>query len=514
MRFNVRRLPNGRLVQERPRTARAKPPPTPAAPRPVATEEVSRPAVPIPAKKEKSRQSYVDPFAGRPVSPSSSSSDSSSDGGTHESKWRGKPKPNAPVKQRDKAQKKVKPAPLQIQSTPSSSTTSIDADLRAKPLRQDELPRLKKKVSFPPRLTRGKDRSYTPPPSEEKEVRFSEDTNSSSEEKSVRFSDELIRGKGPEYSDLTPRKSEKYPFITAAFDSRKGHRQVSPPAPLKPSIAKPEASKSVKKANEPAKKASEATKKSTEPTKKATMGIKKHGKVRKEPQEFDILSDSDDSFTDATTLAAPTIENEHPRRASATVPRRRPVAMPTSSSVPLKYIPGRGWVQWTETQSEIGTIDSYVDYVTTQNTKRNEVSERNPGLERIELERRNGAAPIPEYNRYGHRIRSNTVNTNMYDPSMNSRWPPPVFVMRGRNNATVPGHPPPVFVLGERSNSRRNSAATNQPTTTGPTTRQPASTKWMRQQSRRTHQPPSVIDADVDTNIYYDPHRNMTYRDV
>ncbi|KAL8667829.1 MAG: hypothetical protein Q9202_000294 [Teloschistes flavicans] len=475
----------------------------------VATNEADNhlPAV-ASTKKDKNEESHVDTFAGLAVSSSSSSSDSSSDRGTHQSKPRKQTKAKVPVKSCDcpqkqsaenqhrvskDEQKKASLTPLQTQSASTSCLLSANPTPQVESPKQDVPHKLRKKVSFPPRLTRGQGKSYTPPLSNQEQFKFSEDTSPSDKEKSVRFSDELIRGKGPEYSDLTPRKSEKYPFITAAYSPRKRQRQPSPPAPLKSSIANPESPKSVEK--------------------KAVMGVTKPGKASEEPEKFDILSDSDDSFTDTILATPPAIGNERLRRKSTTSPRGQPLPMPTNSSVPLKYVPGRGWVQRTDAQSLIGSMDSYVDYVTAENTKRNESPELSPGLERAERERRYGAAPIPDYNSYGLQIRPNSINSSIFNGPASSRWPQPVFFMRGRKNAAVAGRPQPIDVLGERSSARNNTAATNQGATAGPSQR-PSSMKQPKQSALRDYQPPSSIDADVDTTIYYDPANKRTYRDV
>ncbi|KAI4197641.1 MAG: hypothetical protein LQ350_005796 [Teloschistes chrysophthalmus] len=483
----VRRLPNGRLVQERVQPVRT--PEHIPTPRAVTNETGNHSPTVAPEKKDENDESYLDIFAGLAVSSSSSSSDSSSDRSSRDSKQKHQTHAKVPVKQCD---------------TESASTSCSSSANPASPVespKQEVFPKLKKKVSFPPKLTRGKDKSYTPPLSDQKQVRFSEDTTPSEEEKSVRFSDELIRGEGPEYNNLTPKKSEKYPFFTTAFGSRKKQRQTSPPAPLKSSIANREASKIGKK--------------------KTTMGDKKHGIARDELEEFDILSDSDSSFTEFAPGAPPTIENEQSRREPITTPRGQPLRMPTNSSVPLKHVPGRGWVQRGDAQTEIGSMESYVEYVTARNTQLNQASERNPGLERVEQERRHGAAPIPDYNSYGYQIRPNAADSNTFNGAPSSRWPLPVFVRRGSGSSTGPARPQPKVVLGERSSARHNAGDANQRATTGTNKRasagpsqQPSGGKESGRAARRSHQPPSFIDGDVDNNVYYDSASRRTYRDV
>ncbi|KAL9586636.1 MAG: hypothetical protein Q9212_000771 [Teloschistes hypoglaucus] len=403
------------------------------------------------------------------------------------------------IKKPGEGQKNASLTPSQTQSPSTSFSSSANPTSQLESPKQDVFPKLKKKVSFPRQLTRGKDRSYTPPLSDQEQDRFSEDTNPSEEEKSVRFSDELIRGKGPEYSSLTPRKSGKYPFFTTAFGSRKEQRQTSPPAPLKSSIANRRASKIGKK--------------------KATMGDEKRGEARDELQEFDIQSDSDSSFTEFAPGAPPTIENEQSRREPTTTPRGQPLRGPTNSSMPLKYVPGRGWVQRGDAQTDIGSMESYVEYVTARNTQLNQASERNLGQERVEQERRHGAAPIPDYNSYGYQIRPDAADFNNGAPS--SRWPLPVFVRRGSGTSTGPGRPQPNVVLGERSSARHNAGDANQHATTGTNGRasagpsqRPSSGKESGRAAHRSHQPPSSIDGDVDEDIYYDPASRRTYRDV
>ncbi|KAL8632313.1 hypothetical protein Q9189_001985 [Teloschistes chrysophthalmus] len=486
----VRRLPNGRLVQERVRSAPTKPVPIPV-PIPV-QRSVSTTSVPVPGsalistpKTEPVRTPEHIPTP-RAVT---------NETGNHS--------PTVAPEKKDENDESYLDifAGLATESASTSCSSSANPASPVESPKQEVFPKLKKKVSFPPKLTRGKDKSYTPPLSDQKQVRFSEDTTPSEEEKSVRFSDELIRGEGPEYNNLTPKKSEKYPFFTTAFGSRKKQRQTSPPAPLKSSIANREASKIGKK--------------------KTTMGDKKHGIARDELEEFDILSDSDSSFTEFAPGAPPTIENEQSRREPITTPRGQPLRMPTNSSVPLKHVPGRGWVQRGDAQTEIGSMESYVEYVTARNTQLNQASERNPGLERVEQERRHGAAPIPDYNSYGYQIRPNAADSNTFNGAPSSRWPLPVFVRRGSGSSTGPARPQPKVVLGERSSARHNAGDANQRATTGTNKRasagpsqQPSGGKESGRAARRSHQPPSFIDGDVDNNVYYDSASRRTYRDV
>ncbi|KAI4106444.1 MAG: hypothetical protein L6R37_002135 [Teloschistes peruensis] len=505
----IRRLSNGRLVQERVRSTPTKLVPTPVpiatnfvpipgsalksapraepvrtpepipAPRAVTNKANNHPPAVAPEKKRENEESYLDVFAGLSC-PQKQSADTQN-GNTI------------------KGQKKANLTPSQTQSASASYSSDASSTSQVKPPKQDVFPKLKKKVSFPPNLTRGKDRSYSPPLSDQREVRFSEDN--SEEEKSVRFSDELIRGKGPEYSSVTPSKSEKYPFFTAAFGSRKKQRQTSPPAPLKSSIADRKASKIEKK--------------------KATMGGQKYGKAREELEEFNGLSDSDSSFTEFASGAQPTIENEQSGRKPTTTSRGQSLRVPTSSSVPLKYVPGRGWIQRGDTQSETRTMESYVEYVTARNTQLNQASERNIGLERAEQERRHGTAPIPDHNSYGFRIRPDAADFHTLHGTASSHWPLPVFVRRGSGDSTGPDRPQPNDVLGERSSARHKAGDANQRATTGTKkgasagpSQQASSRKESGRSSRRSHQPRSYVEDDVDDNVYYDPASRRTYRDV
>lgn len=147
---NVRRLPNGRLVEERVRSNPTKPGrmPVPASAQKPRSTSVTMPVsipvpilgsvlepaprpVPVPTpkpiptprvatnkadnhlpavastKKDKNEESHVDTFAGLAVSSSSSSSDSSSDRGTHESKPKKQTKAKVPVKQCDVCDKET-----------------------------------------------------------------------------------------------------------------------------------------------------------------------------------------------------------------------------------------------------------------------------------------------------------------------------------------------------------------------------------------------------------------------
>ncbi|KAL8738863.1 MAG: hypothetical protein Q9181_000390 [Wetmoreana brouardii] len=411
---------------------------------------------------------YEDPFAG--LTSFSSPCDSGDDG--VDKKAKGLVKKPAPKKNKSlvsevpgskKAQEKDKPPSKQPQSVTSTAPQQTNTDRLHN---RDVHKPLSKRVSFSDQLTRGPGRSYTPP----------------ADEKRVRFSDELVRGEGAGYSSLSPSKSEVYLYATAAFEAPKTTRRASLPKKVRFSI------------DESA---------STKDSKPANMGIKKQSTAREVSTDLEIMSDSDDSFTDIVIPVNAPAESR-PQRPNPSIRPYRSSAGPMDSARLRKFMPGYASAVGSTFHSDLGTTESHIDNVTAVNTRRNSVTEPLPALEQLDEGRRQGTAAVPIYNRYGHRIRAPSVDTNIFNGSARSSWPEPVFVFRGSNAASVPGRAPPVFVLRDRSNSRINTEASGRPT----------AAKSTKQQSRRKHQSPSVIDDKVDETIRYDPLRNVTYRDV
>ncbi|KAL8701134.1 MAG: hypothetical protein Q9201_005075 [Fulgogasparrea decipioides] len=442
------------MVWERPRPTRV----IPATPiQPVQTQPTVATA-----------DTYEDPFAGLTLF--SSLRDSDDDG--VDKKAKGSVKKPAPKKTRSlvsevpgnkEAQKKDKPPPKQPQPATATAHQQTNTD-QSHP--QDVHKPLSKRVSFSDQVTRGPGRSYTPP----------------IDEKRVRFSDELVRGEGAGYSNLSPSKSEVYPYATAAFEAPKTTRRASPPKKVRFSIDASASTKDLKPGN---------------------MGIKKQSTAREVSTDLEIMSDSDESFTDIVIPVTAPAESR-PQRPNRSIRPHRPSAGPMDSARLRKFMPGYAFAVGDTFHSATGTTESHIDNLTAANTRRNSITEALPALEQLDEGRRQGTAAVPVYNRYGHRIRAPSVDTNMFDGSARSSWPEPVFVFRGSNAASVPGRAPPVFVLRDRSNSRNNVEASGRPT----------AAKSAKQQSRRKYQQPSVIDDEVNETIRYDPLRNVTYRDV
>lgn len=301
-----------------------------------------------------------------------------------------------------------------------------------------------RRVSFPDQLTRGPGRSYSP---------------SSSSDKAVRFAPSLVRGEGSGYSDLSPRASEVFPFTRKAKSPAKQSKsssQVTPHRATSSSVSQQVA---------------------TPKSRRVKMGDKEPSSSHDEEVHFDIASDSDDSFTDVIVPAKPVkYVGSHRRNAS---PRQRYLPAPTTASPRFSSLMvGAFRTGQRGNQSEVGDHESYIDMVTTENTRRNGLSKR--------------------------RTRTSDIDSHVLDTSTRHSWPQPVFVCKGRTPPAIPSRQSPVFVLRDRSKSKANVDASNKRATGGSTSKHP---KWR-------YQPPSVVDDEIDDGVYWDPVRKMTNRDI
>lgn len=451
---NVHRSSNGRLmyVHERPLPAK-----------PVSSPQASEKEPTIPKE-----DAYTDPFAGLSLS-----APSSSDEHVSSAKATVKPQAGAPVKQpnvghikinrRTNLSLSVKPKKKQPPLTSNSAsekskeqTEPIRKKIKTAPLpaihtvkpaqapsQREPRPR-ERRVSFSDQLTRGRGRSYTPSPSDDK---------------AVRFSPSLVRGEGSSYSDLSPSHSEVHPLTHDAKGSAKQSRnnpQASPHRASKPSIKQ-----SV----------------STRGTQSISIGAKEPSGMRDQQADSDIASDSDDSFTDVIVPAKP-IKDSASHRHNASPRYGFQPAVTTASNRFSRYMQVPFTTRQLASQSEVGDHDSYIDAVTTKNTRRNSTSNR--------------------------LLRTSILGSHDLDTSTYRSWPGPVFVYKGKTPAAVSGRQNPVFVLRDRSKSKVNVDASSKRAIG---TSAPKQAKWR-------YQPPSVIDDNVDDKVYWDPARKKTTRDV
>lgn len=315
------------------------------------------------------------------------------------------------------------------------------------------VPTLRKSVSFSDQLNRGPGRSYTP----------------SIDEKAARFAPELVRGKGLRYSDLSPKEAEVYPFARSTSNtidlSGDPNRESSDCIP-KPTLGKASSTKQLHSAN---------------------MGVKDRSKMQATQWEFDIASDSDNSFVDLVIPITPTKDNASQHRdadlkhysGSSTFPTSKKISSGTSRSIYGKFSSDQHGFQ-----SEVGDNESFIGAATTENTRRNSLRGLSADRGRHKKGSWKDTRAAPVSNRYGHRLRTTSVGSSVFDHSIRRSWPQPVFVWSGKNPPCTPGLQTPVFALRSKSSSYKPATATS-----------------TKQQAKRRYQPPSVIDDEADDAI-------------
>ncbi|KAL8922427.1 MAG: hypothetical protein Q9208_005149 [Pyrenodesmia sp. 3 TL-2023] len=435
---NVRRSSNGRLiyVHERPLPAK-----------PVSSPQILE-KVPTAPKDD----AYTDPFAALSLSaPSSSDENVSSAKTTVQPQAKAPPvkQPNSKKKQppltgnsaSEKSKEQTEPIQKETKTAPLPATHTVKP--AKAPSQREPRPR-ERRVSFSDQLTRGRGTSYTPSPSDDK---------------AVRFSPSLVRGEGSSYSDLSPGHSGVHPFTHKAKGSAKQSENNSQASPHRAS--KPSTKQSV----------------STKAPQSVDMGAKEPSGMRNQQADSDIASDSEDSFTDVIVPAKPVKDSGSHRHDGLPGYGFQP-AVTTASNRVSRYMQMPFTGRQLGYQSEVGDHDSYIDAVTTKNTRRNSASNRP--------------------------LRTSTLGSHDLDASTHRSWPGPVFVYKGKTPPAVSGRQSPVFVLRDRSKSKFNVDASSKRATGTLALKQ---AKWR-------YQPPSVIDDDVDDKVYWDPARKKITRDV
>ena len=333
-------------------------------------------------------------------------------------------------------QKKTQSLPKHIRSgfAPATIKSSPIVQLQ----RPDSPPTPKKKVNFAARdqLTRGKDKSYSPPPGPRK-VRFSpefisDDTSSEDEDttKQVRFSEKLIRGEGTGYNNLAPKASERYPYASRAFQPSRLRRNVSPSALKEPRSKLKRPASPIRTPSPP----------SPINTMRRSNFYKKYPLPYGQFNESDIDNDdSDDSFSDIVAEEAAAVEmkrHQPPLKNPLNPLKAPPDRRPESTRQPARPTRAHGILQ-----SVADTEDSYVADVTSANTRRNSVSGQPT------------AGGVPTHNRQGHRIRA-SYDANAFDGRRQ-----PVFVLRSTSGNSAPARPQPVFVSRGSGGAHRRSSS-------------------------------------------------------
>ncbi|KAL8769409.1 MAG: hypothetical protein Q9209_004637 [Squamulea sp. 1 TL-2023] len=465
---SVRRLSDGRLVEERPHQQPNPPKPIPTASVPTNTA-ASTNIIAATAKK-----TYSDPFAGLQSSPPSSPPSSSGQNNTKKQPV-GPCKPRSPsqltddVEQRDKEQKKAEPAAKQaaFASFPThvkkpKTTTHPQSPSQPAP------PNLTKKVSFPDSLTRGRGTSYSPP----------------GNDKAVRFSTSLVRGEGSDYSD---RDIDRDKSVALSHGLR-----VSPQQRPKSTIGH---STSNQQVNE------------------NTMEISEESEHQADVMDIDIRSESDQSFTDLVDVINVVKTESEPQqrrsgpgydpRSNRDFGHRHITDTPTWNK-PLETMRAKlsdsdgGFIAGS------GDDQSYPAHSRTPHKRRSSLPRRDTIFGTYESSIRKGTPIAPTYNCRGHRLRSNPSDNNLLGYSLHRSWPEPIFVWKDRTRTPVLGHPDPAFALREKSDSQNNVQSSGRS----------VSTKSSRQQSKRKYQSPSVIDDTVNKASHYNPIRKKTYHDI
>ncbi|KAL8726489.1 MAG: hypothetical protein Q9166_006684 [cf. Caloplaca sp. 2 TL-2023] len=322
-----------------------------------------------------------------------------------------------PKPTKDKQKKKTALLPTNVKAATTTTSTP--------PPSQHALPTLTKKVSFPNNLTRGRGRSYTPP----------------EDETVVRFSTSLVRGEGTGYNDRSVKCDTS--------DIPASRRRASP---------QPTTSLSVHQ--------SISTKNSND------IAIDTRGRLDAQAAtaEFDIASESDESFTDLVSPIKVFVSTEpelrrytfgaghhchldHRSDRHGTGHRHRRPARKAVSQGPSESMQGN--VSGSRGGYLIDNNSIAAGFDTTS-ARRNSISGRYTSFDRADISKRSGTATVPTYNRLGHRLRSNSVDASMLGQSSRPSWPEPLFIIKDSTAATAPGRPNPAFALRKRSNSQNN----------------------------------------------------------
>lgn len=463
---DIRRLPNGRIVQER---VHQYPKPMTAVAMPAATTTAT--STTITTKEE----TYSDPFAGLQTSPKSSPP---SPDGRHLTKDHlvGPCEPTATTvsgsyQPQHEEQKKTVPAskqaePTSLVSLPAKAKT-LSTTIHTPPPSQSAPSALKKKVSFPDTLTRGPGTSYTPPEGD----------------KALRSSTSLVRDEAPSGNG----RNVKRDLSTTTNDGRR----ASSPRKLGSNISQ------------------------LPPDERLALDIGDTPEDQATAFELDLESGSDDSFTDVVnpTKAVETCKTD-------TGPRRKefePVYhnQPTyhsghegeetmtskRSSRPMqaKVSAGQSGYCMTEVLDDETSPMSF----DSSNKRCVSIPEKDRSCCGIETSRQ-GTATAPTFNRRGHKLRPSPVDTGILRPSSGRRWPEPLFIWEDTTTTSVTGRPNPTFALRERSESQKNSQASG---------RSPIA-KTSQQQPERKYQSPWDVNEVIDSSVRYDPTSKRTYRDV
>lgn len=347
----------------------------------------------------------------------------------------------------------------------TSSTT-----IHTQPPSQSAPSTLKKKVSFPDTLTRGRGTSYTPP----------------EDDKAVRFSTSLVRGEGPSYNERNVKR-----------DASTNGRRASPPQRLDSNV-------------------SQLT--PDERLNDIAMEIGDTSDDQATSLAFDVESESGDSFTDVVSpiKAVEAVKTEPgPRRYECDPDYHRHLTYHSGHRV---HSGGTTTSKRSSESKQVKVADSHGGYYVsdvlddepspagfdTSNKRRNSIPGKHTSYRGLETSKRLGTATAPTYNRRGHRLRPSPIDTSILRQSSCRSWPEPVFIWEDTTTTSVLGRPTPTFALRERSESQKNIQASVRPVIA----------KSSQQQSGHKYQSPWVVDDVIDGAVRYDPTSERTYRNV
>lgn len=335
-----------------------------------------------------------------------------------------------------------------IQASPTSTPPSKLPSPRRKGQTKDQpaaiaTPSLKKKVSFPDNLTRGRGTSYTPP----------------EDDKVVRFSTSPARGEGTSYNERTVERDS----------SIKGRR--------------------------------------------ASNTYVDHAST----MDFDAVTASDDSFTDVVTpirlIEASKTEPRPQSRGLRPVHQRQR----TWSFGPQDRSAGTSAAQESSGSIRANFSDSHGGYMLDSrdhgpshakfdsSEKRRNIPEQHTSFSGLGTSRQPGTASAPTYNRRGHRLLPDPIDTSVLHQSSRRSWPQPIFVLKDTTAITSRlGRPKPAFALRERSESQNNIQVSGRPIVA----------KSSRQQFEQNNQSPWVDENTTDGEVRYDPNSKKAYLNV
>ncbi|KAL8674855.1 MAG: hypothetical protein Q9168_000741 [Polycauliona sp. 1 TL-2023] len=356
--------------------------------------------------------------------------------------------------QNKQQKKKTEPVPDQKGPSPYAKLKTAPKTLHSQAPHQPATPTLKKKVSFPDILTRGRGTSYTPP----------------EDDKAVRFSPSLVRGEGPSYSERDIKRD-------SSIASNNDHR--------------------VSNTRKDDSRASQSL--PDEPLNLTTMEIEDTVDDQAIAAESEAECESDDSFTDIVRpinadeafKIGPTQHYIHQSGHQGHFGERI-ISKRSSGSMQL----GASDIRKSGCMSNVVEGESFPQGRDESNKRHVSLPKSHASLDRLNTPKGLGTAAAPTYNRRGHRLRLSPGHTSVLRQLPRRTWPEPLFIFRDKTSTTSRSdRSKPTFALRERSDSQINAGAPGRSVIA----------KSLRQQLGHKYQPPSVVDEKFDGAVRDDP---------